>query len=117
MMERETREKYGVRDKKKKGVRQGGLGGRLCTRGLKGIQGFFVFLFNFFNLRVVLIRDGVELSRQEKKRERNSSRIPCDSTADEAKPLPQLEKTNLTHLWIPFNLQKEKKKILLQEKK
>lgn len=53
---------------------------------------------------------------RKKKEERNSSRIPCDSTADEAKPLPQLEKTNLTHLWIPFNLQKEKKNIAARKK-
>lgn len=55
MMERETREKYGVRDKKREGVRQGGLvgvgvlRGGLCTTGTERIFLFFQF-FSIYEL-------------------------------------------------------------------
>lgn len=115
MMERETREKYGVRDKKNRA-----WGG---ARSPKGIQGFsllhrhiyiyihshiYIYTYIYVCTRVESISSGVE---SEKKQKANSSRIPCDGAADEAKALPQLEETNLTHLWTPFNRQQEEKKM------
>lgn len=44
MMEQETREKYRVRDKKIKEVRQGEPWGRLCTWGPREIQGFYCLI-------------------------------------------------------------------------
>lgn len=48
MMERETREKYGVRDKKK-GVRQGGLG-ETFHEGIERNTRFFLFFFSIFSI-------------------------------------------------------------------
>lgn len=101
------------KQKKQKRVRQGE-----AREDEKNTLFYVLFFFQFFQFTSCLNSGWSRVESLEKeKKKRNSSRIPCDCTADEAKPLPQLEETNLTHLWIPFNLQKKKKKISLQEKK
>lgn len=49
MMERETREKYGVRDKKKRGEARR-AGGETLHEGIERNTRFFLFFFSIFSI-------------------------------------------------------------------
>lgn len=73
-MERETREKYGVRDKKKKkGWGKEGWGGETLHEGIeRNTRVFFLFLFNFFQFTSCFNsgRSRAESSGKKKKRKK-----------------------------------------------